>query len=218
MADGGIIAEPRPGGKGRLILMTRYPVPGHSKTRLIPALGPEGAALLQRRMTEQAVRLVRTFEARFPVEAEVRYAGGGLAAMRAWLGNQPRLRAQGAGDLGTRLGRAFAEAFASGASAVVAVGADCPALAGEHLAEAFLALRRHELVVGPAKDGGYYLLGLAKPAPALFRDIPWGGGEVLAVTLARAAALGLRWHGLEPLADVDRPEDLPAAFSSQPGE
>lgn len=219
MVDYRIIAEAGQRGKpglreascGRLILMTRYPAPGRTKTRLIPALGPEGAAALQRRMTEQAVAIMHRFCASHPVEPEVRYEGGSRLAMGEWLGDDLAFRAQGEGDLGARLAHAFAAAFALGAPTVVVMGADCPTLTCAHLAEAFVALRHHDLVVGPAMDGGYYLIGLAKPAETLFGAIPWGSPGVLAVTLERAANLGLSCHLLEPLADVDRPEDLMAS-------
>lgn len=219
MADYGIIAEVGPRGKYRLrdapccrlILMTRYPTPGSTKTRLIPALGPQGAAILQQRMTEVAVALMRRFCDSHPVVPEVRYEGGSGLAMREWLGDDLAFLSQGKGTLGERLANAFDDAFSLGSTAVVVMGADCPSLNCDHLAEAFVALRQHDLVVGPAMDGGYYLIGLAKPAAALFRAIPWGSSRVLGGTLERAASLGLSCHLLEQLVDVDRPEDLKTA-------
>lgn len=192
----------------RLILFTRYPEPGRTKTRLIPALGAQGAAALQREMSESIVSHMVQFASQYPVSPEIRYADGNQQAMEDWLANDIPCLAQGEGDLGDRLHRAFAQAFAQGAQAVVVIGADCPGLTPSFFAQAFCALDSHDLVLGPATDGGYYLIGLNQPAPALFSEIPWGSGEVLTATLEQAQTLALATHILEPLADVDRPEDL----------
>ena len=194
--------------QARLILFTRYPEPGRTKTRLIPALGAEGAAALQQRMSEAIVARMARFAARSPVSLEIRYAGGTRQAVEAWLSSDIPCLDQGAGDLGDRLRRAFSQAFAEGNRQVVVIGADCPDLTPALFAQAFAALESRELVLGPALDGGYYLIGLNRPAPELFANIPWGSGEVLAATLKQAQAMALSTRLLEPLADVDRPEDL----------
>ena len=194
--------------QARLILFTRYPEPGRSKTRLIPALGAEGAAALQRRMSEAIVGQMARFAAQYPVHLEIRYADGNQQAVEAWLSSGIPCLAQDEGDLGERLLRTFARAFTQGAEKVVIIGADCPGLTPALFAQAFAALDNQELVLGPALDGGYYLVGLNHPAPALFSEIPWGSGEVLAATLKQARSLNLSLHLLEPLADIDRPEDL----------
>jgi rSAM/selenodomain-associated transferase 1 len=191
----------------KIMLFTRYPAPGQAKTRLMPALGARGAAALQRRLTEQTVARIRTLQSRRPVRFEIRYTGGNRKLFRKWLHGED-LISQGENGLGDRLRRAFAAAFAQGYRRVVAIGADCPSLSPEVLTGAFEELRHRDLVLGPAEDGGYYLLGLSRRAPALFVDIPWGTSSVLAVTAARAEANALSVSLLEPLADVDRPEDL----------
>ena len=195
-------------GQARLILFTRYPEPGRTKTRLIPALGAQGAAALQRRMSEAIVARMARFAAQYPVRPEIRYSDGTQQDMEAWLSSAIPCLPQGEGNLGDRLRRAFAQAFAQGAQAVVVVGADCPGLTPALFAQAFGALKQQALVLGPAMDGGYYLIGLNHPAPDLFAGIPWGSGEVLAATLKQARGLALSTHLLEPLADVDRLEDL----------
>ena len=194
--------------QARLILFTRYPEPGRTKTRLIPALGAQGAATLQQRMSELLVARMAEFAANFPVRPEIRYADGNQQAMEDWFSCDIPCLPQGEGDLGDRLHRAFAQAFAQGAQKVVIIGADCPHLTPALFAQAFAALEQEDLVLGPATDGGYYLVGLNRLVPGLFTEIPWGSGEVLAATLKQAQALHLSTHLLEPLADVDRPEDL----------
>lgn len=192
----------------KLILFTRYPKPGKTKTRLIPALGAEGAANLQRQMTEYAVRLAQELVVPHKVCVEIRFAGGELSAMQHWLGAGLDFRPQGRGDLGARMQWAFDEAFAEDFDHVVLIGTDCPALTVEILATAFAALKRHELVLGPAQDGGYYLIGWRCPLAPLLQGIAWGTDTVLATTLATAAEIGIEPFLLPMLNDVDRPEDI----------
>jgi uncharacterized protein len=191
----------------QIIIFTRCPEPGRVKTRLIPALGSRGAAELHRRLTERTIAQVHLVRQQRQVRVEIRYTGGSEAQIRSWLPGE-NLAAQTEGDLGARLCQAFADGFASGVQRLVAIGADCPTLSPAILTAAFEQLLTRDLVLGPARDGGYYLLGLSRPAPALFASINWGTGAVLAETVASAAAAGLSISFLEPLADVDRPEDL----------
>ncbi len=128
--------------------------------------------------------------------------------MLQWLGPDLDYLAQPDGDLGQRLTGAFREAFGQGYFRVVIIGADCPDLLASHIEEAFSILRSQDLVIGPATDGGYYLIGLSRPEPALFAAIPWGAGDVLEKTLEIAEQKGLSLAQLETLSDVDRPEDL----------
>jgi len=192
----------------RLIVFSRYPEPGKTKTRLASALGMEGAARLQREMAAHALSRARAFAAGRPVGLEVHYEGGSVGRMAEWLGPGLAYRPQAGGDLGARMEHAVAEAFRTGAERVVLVGTDCPGIATTILRSAFNLLGLFDLVLGPARDGGYYLIGLRREAPELFRDIPWGTATVAARTLAAAAELGLRAVTVDPLVDVDRPEDL----------
>jgi len=193
----------------RLIIFTRYPEPGRTKTRLIPALGPEGAADLHRRMGEQTINWARELKSCSSIPVEVRYEGGNENLIRQWIGSDMPCFPQGNGDLGSRMTRAFHEAFAAGMNRVIIVGTDCPGLTAALLQRGFEALQFHDLVLGPAKDGGYYLIGLKRFTPRLFREIPWGTSEVLSKTLQFVHELKLRVFLLDPLDDVDRPEDLP---------
>lgn len=212
-----------------LVLFTRYPEPGAVKTRLIPALGPSGAARLHREMTERTLARVASGTQgaadgvaraadedsdRWPWDLEVRFEGGDLERMRTWLPSVPRCCAQGPGDLGERLQRAFVEGFSGGAAAVVAIGTDCPDLSAGDVADAFRALESRDAVLGPAADGGYWIVGIGRSAEgssaSLFRGIPWGGPAVFSASLEAATRAGLSVATLRTLADVDRPEDLAA--------
>ena len=197
----------------QLLIFTRYPEPGITKTRLIPVLGAEGAAAVQRQMTEHLLsninRLVRTR----PLAVEIRFAGGDARLMRNWLGTDFLYTAQGDGGLDQRMTIALTTAFDAGANAAVLIGTDIPGITAEIIGRAFDALRRNDAVFGPASDGGYYLVGLRKGAhkralPTLFAGLPWGTSRVLALSLERAAELVLSVALLDALDDVDRPEDL----------
>lgn len=184
--------------KPRLVLFTRWPEPGKAKTRLIPALGPSGAAALHKRLTENTVATLRA--SGLPIE--VRYTGAPRERFADWLGGDLAYAEQGAGDLGERMRRA------SVPCPVIFVGGDCPDMQPGHLARAAAALADTPVVIGPAEDGGYWLIGLAEPQGYLFAGIAWGTSAVLAGTQARLAAHGIRPAMLETLSDCDRPEDL----------
>ena len=199
----------------RLIVFTRFPEPGKTKTRLIPALGKRGAARLQCQMTEHIIAIAATLNGQNGLRIEVRFEGGNAALMQDWLGSNVIYRQQGSGHLGRRMQRAFEAAFNDDVSAVVIVGSDIPGISADIIRQAFKALREKDLVLGPAKDGGYYLIGLnrtltSKTYGRLFEGINWGSHSVLAQTLQIAGDLGLHLTQLESLVDVDRPADLPA--------
>ena len=146
------------------------------------------------------------------------FEGANEKLMREMFGANVCYVRQCQGDLGERMLRSFRRAFRSGRRKAIIVGTDCPGMTVEQMERAFEELEHHPLVLGPANDGGYYLIGLKRPIPQLFRDIPWGTGEVLKRTLKAAEERALSTVLLEPLDDVDRPEDLhvweeAAAFS-----
>ena len=195
-----------------LIVFTRFPEAGTTKTRLIPSLGAEGAAELQRRMTEHTLARVSSARIKPELSIEIRYEGGDAEQMRSWLGPEYAYHPQGGGDLGRRMSSAFEDAFQNGADQVALIGTDIPGIAATTLENSFDILEYEDLALGPARDGGYYLIGLHRKAfetaRMLFSGINWGGGSVLADTLKIAALSGLRTRLLEELADVDHPEDL----------
>jgi len=182
-----------------VLVFLKAPRVGEVKTRLAAEMGEREAARAYRAMAERQLAVI-------PREwrVEIHYAPRGAGReMRAWLGVGRCYRVQVGDDLGARLRHAFARAFASGARTVIAIGADCPELDAADLQDAAAALRRCDVVIGPARDGGYTLIGLRAPAPALFRGIPWSTGGVLTATLRRARAAKLRVRRLRELEDVD---------------
>jgi len=199
-----------------VIVMTRLPCAGRNKTRLIPALGAEGAAEFHDRLARHAIGRASSFVLSTPgARLLVRLEGGTPIEGKIWLGdNRVDCREQGTGDLGERMELAANEAFSEGAKRVVIIGTDCPSIDEGVLSKAFTALEKSDLVFGPALDGGYYLLGLAKPVSAIFKNIPWGGDEVLEKSLLAARDEGLPTALLNSLPDVDTPEDLPAGHAA----
>lgn len=189
-----------------IIVMAKAPRPGYAKTRLIPALGAEGAAALAERLLHATV-------------AEAQHAGAaGVDLCCAPDTDHPafarhagakgvRLSVQGAGDLGARMARAFERCLAPG-GAVLMIGTDAPALDAALLRQAARALQAADAVLVPALDGGYALIGLKRAAPSLFDDIAWSTASVMARTRERLKAAGLRHTELAPVADIDEPADL----------
>jgi len=191
-----------------LMVFTRYPQPGQAKTRLTPVLGAAGAAELSRRLTAHALAEAALLAQNQAVTVQVWYEGGDERALAACFGAATYRRQDGS-DLGERMLRSFEAAFADSAdSRAVLVGTDCPALSAALLRAAFDALARCDLVLGPARDGGYYLIGLKAAIPALFQGIAWGTSSVRNQTVAIAERLGLAVELVAALHDVDRPEDL----------
>ena len=189
----------------RLIIMTKYPEPGKTKTRLIPVLGSQGAADLHRQLGLNTIEVAAEFD------PEIRYAGGDADRMRNWLGDF-RFVNQGGGDLGDRMLRAFADGFANDSlgccDRMVMIGTDCPEIDTALIRNAFAMLLTTDLVLGPATDGGYYLIGMRSFYPQLFRTIVWSTETVFAETLAIANQNQISYQLLPTLSDIDRPEDL----------
>jgi rSAM/selenodomain-associated transferase 2/rSAM/selenodomain-associated transferase 1 len=199
--------------KDRLIIFTRYPETGTTKTRMIPILGAKGAANLQREMTEHVLSQMVGPAASNDVAIEIRYEGGNEDLMRRWLGSELEYVLQKGDDLGERMQQAFEDAFESGATSAVIIGTDIPDLTGRVIKNAFNVLKQKKMVLGPAKDGGYYLIGFPKNvfSPVvddLFAGIKWGEKDVLKKTINAVKSLGISYTLVDELDDVDRPEDL----------
>ncbi len=203
-----------PAESAHLIVFGRYPRVGMTKTRLIPALGPAGAAALQKRLAEKTVATARQAAMRIGARLVFCHDGGNAHQLCQWLGGRPiRYLAQTTGDLGRRMHLAMQRAFDVGARRVVLVGTDIPGLTTELLEEAFSALHESHLVFGPSIDGGYWLVGMAKPAN-IFADIVWSRPDVLERSLALARKKGMTSHMLAPLNDLDTPDDLAREWGS----
>ncbi|MEO5616672.1 MAG: TIGR04282 family arsenosugar biosynthesis glycosyltransferase [Candidatus Eisenbacteria bacterium] len=202
----------------RLALFARRPEIGKVKTRLSPALPPAAACTLYRGMLEDALAALR--EARRADERFVYWAEAGSPSDRQHAAADDvdargfdrrtgtMARIQPTGDLGSRLTSAFNELLGGPEARAVILGSDCPTLNSAMLDAALEALDRHPLVIAPSRDGGYALIGLARPAPDLFRGIAWSTRHVFEQTLSRAFDAGIDVSLLEQLEDVDTPEDL----------
>jgi len=201
---------------GRLLIFARLPQPGRTKTRLIPALGPQGAAQLHARMIRDTAE---------------RVLASGLAPAQLWVdADEDRdfiesyrtafageLYLQSGNDLGSRMSHALEQALEQAAFAVL-IGTDCPVLDKAYLERACALLAAGEAAVfGPAEDGGYVLVGVRRHAPQLFEGIAWGTSAVMAQTRQRLTALGRAYRELPVLWDVDRPEDLPRLYKLHAG-
>ncbi|MCC3405052.1 MAG: TIGR04282 family arsenosugar biosynthesis glycosyltransferase [Microcoleus sp. PH2017_10_PVI_O_A] len=192
----------------KLIVFTRYPEPGQAKTRLIPVLGKTGAANLHRLMAQKAIARALSLQTSRRLSVEIHHTGGSQQQMQDWLGTDIIYQNQIDGDLGAKMTAAFQQSFNSGIDKAAIIGTDCPDLKAEIMAQAFDKLSQHDLVLGPAKDGGYYLIGLRRSIPELFAGINWGTSEVFAATQAIAQNLNLNIAYLPTLVDIDIPEDL----------
>ena len=188
----------------RVCVFAKPPVEGRVKTRLTPALPPALACGLYRAMLEDALEAARRCAAdgRSLIWAEAPADGAGFAAAGF------EVHAQQGADLGERLANAFAGLLRTPDDRAVVIGADCPGLSARELDAAFEALASRDAVLGPTRDGGYYLVGLRRHAPEIFAGIEWSTERVLAQTVERAKAAGLSVALLEPREDLDTPDDL----------
>lgn len=192
--------------RAAVIIFVKAPQPGHVKTRLIPGFGAEGAAALYRAMAEDMLERLSELKR---VRMEIRFTPArDYTLVRRWLGIRRRLVPQRGADLGSRMLAACRAAFRDGSDRCVIVGSDVPELSAGLVDEALEKLARHDLVLGPSRDGGYYLMGMRKPLPALLTAMPWSTAQVYEETLRRARGLGLSIGRLRRLADIDTPEDV----------
>lgn len=188
----------------KLIVFLKVPRRGQVKTRLAAALGDEAALAVYRQLLTSVLDTIASLES-----VELRFtpdeAGSEISPLRRhehWT-----LCPQQNGDLGARLVRAFAESFHAGCRRVVVIGSDCPAVTLDDVHVAHSAIADHDLVLGPACDGGYWLIGLRSSCPELFSEMPWGTSSVFDETMRRARALNLKVRILRTLSDVDTADD-----------
>lgn len=190
-----------------LLVFARVPALGRVKSRLAAGVGAPAALAVYHELL--AITNTAVVTAGVPATVWLADTAGPeptTAETREWAAHHAKCQPEG--DLGARMTTAFAAAFAAGAGRVAIIGTDCPGLRDTHLNEAFALLETNDLVLGPATDGGYYLLGLRQPQPELFLNKTWSTDSVLTDTLADAARLGLRAAFLPTLRDVDNADDL----------
>jgi rSAM/selenodomain-associated transferase 1 len=186
-------------------VFAKLPVPGQVKTRLAVAIGPAAAARLYDAMLRD---LIARLEA-VPARRVLVYTPATGRAFFATLGGHTfELAAQAGRDLGERMTAFFDAEFARGASHVVILGSDSPDLPIERIERAFAALDEHDVVIGPCDDGGFYLIGLSRPAPGLFDGVAWSSRETLSQTLKQAHEMKRSTRCLDPWYDIDSGDDL----------
>lgn len=198
-------------------IFLKAPVAGRVKTRLAATCGTEEAVRLYREW------LTRIFTQLQPLRPEVRLIGyydGDLALLDSWHSSVDDWVAQPAGDLGVRLAHLFRHVHPPGGSAspCIAIGSDCLTLTADRLLHAFTLLKAYDTILGPAPDGGYYLIGLRRGAPDLFNDIRWSGPwtRLDQERNVRAAGLSLGWLDEQP--DIDTWDDWQRFLQSESGQ
>jgi uncharacterized protein len=198
----------------KLIVFVKAPRVGTVKTRLAQSIGAPAACAAYRQLVEVLLERLRSLP-----QGELRFTpDDAIDDVRPWLKSGWTYKPQGPGALGDRLQNAFAESFDNGAQAVVIIGSDCPSVTTEDIRRAWAALLSHDVVLGPAADGGYWLIGLRQPRPELFEGISWSRDRVFADTIARAHDAGLSVDVLRELEDVDTQEDWRRFLASQSGQ
>lgn len=212
-------ASPR--GRGELstdtlVCLARMPEAGKVKTRIASTDGPERALEIYLQLVAGCRKLLDNLPEQIDVEVSFAEPFDFVEAQN-YFGTRPFFSQQSEGDLGQRMCVAAIRAFQSGARRVVLVGSDCPALTPEHLSQAFRILEEYPIVLGPAADGGYYLLGMTQIVPELFAELPWSTERLLPETLARLKQAGVQHKLLPVLTDIDTIEDW-KRFTTNPSE
>ena len=201
-----------------LVIFAKAPIAGQVKTRLCPPLTPDEAATLHGSFVLDTLERTKAAVAtlKLPLDRYLACAPSStLVFFRIMEERQGvKLLDQVGEDLGARMAHVFETLFARDYQRVFIVGTDTPSLPLEQYQQAIMLLETHDLVLGPALDGGYYLIGLNQPAPGLFTGIPWSTDQVLALTQGKARALGLTTALLAPWRDVDTIDDLQALIEA----
>ena len=188
-----------------LIVFGRYPTPSKVKTRLIPHLGPVGAAQLQKELTEETVKKARSIS--YLADLIFFFEGGSKSLLRKWLGRDIAYLPQEGTDLGSRMKNAILNAKEKGYQKVILIGTDIPGLRPDHIREAFSRLDEYDVVLGPSDDGGYWLVGM-KRLFDIFNGIDWGTNRVLNQTIELIKGQGAKFRLLNELTDIDNLQDI----------
>lgn len=191
-----------------LAIFARYPEPGRVKTRLAADVGDRPACALYKGMVHRILSTADRWAERSGRRVRVFSTSAPDSRWHHWLGDDRDIRPQRGTDLGERMHNALADALEEGFDRAMCIGTDLPGLTREQLDCADDALARNDVVAGPSRDGGYYLIGLRRPAPELFQGIQWSTGEVFSATRAAADKSGLSFSAIESLNDIDTTDDL----------
>jgi len=209
-----------------LVIFAKAPIPGQVKTRLCPPLTPDEAATLHGSFVLDILERTKMAVSKLKLPLD-RYLACAPSATHVFFKIMEerqgvKLMDQVGDDLGARMNQAFKTLFAQGYRQVLLIGTDVPTLPLDHFRQALASLENHDLVLGPALDGGYYLIGLKRMAPELFADIPWSTDQVLRLTREKAVTLGLTtallesWHDVDSLADLQGLIETCAAEAKRP--
>lgn len=199
-------------GKQMLVIFVKAPLPGDVKTRLIPMLNPVEAAELYQCFVKDTVRSMRTLKG---VDVHIAYQPHAKAPDPSWTGFPlPHFRQEGQ-SLGERLYRAAAQAFQEKARRVIIIGSDSPTLPARYVEQAFQMLGESDVVLGPATDGGYYLVGMSRLCPGLFDQVSWSTEQVFEQSFANARKHGYSLRTLPTYFDIDTIQDLESFWRSR---
>jgi rSAM/selenodomain-associated transferase 1 len=209
---------PLPALSTALVIFANAPIPGQVKTRLCPPLTPDEAATLHGSFVLDILERTKAAATKLQLPLD-RYLACAPSATHVFFKIMEerqgvKLMDQIGGDLGARMNQVSNTLLARGYRQVLLIGTDVPTLPFDHLKQALVSLGNHDLVLGPARDGGYYLIGLKQTAPELFADIPWSTDQVLRLTQENAARIGLKVSLIQPWRDIDTLADLEALIEA----
>ena len=194
--------------KNLLMVFVKYPTPGAVKQRLAQHLGSDRAAEIYKKIAETIVQKVTPASSEDYILEIYFSPQEDEKLVRKWLAENEYFSPQQGSDLGARMSNAFSHAFAAGYTKAILIGSDCPDISRTIVNRGFMLLDSHDIVLGPAHDGGYYLIGIRESIPGLFSNIEWGTEKVLSQTIDKINAAGLSMGLLPMLRDIDRVEDL----------
>lgn len=201
-----------------LVIFAKAPIPGQVKTRLCPPLTPDEAATLHGSFVLDTLERTKAAvgKLKLPIDRYLACAPSpGHVFFKIMEERQGvKLIDQVGDDLGARMHHVVEAMFSRGYRRTIIIGTDVPTVPLEYLRQALTLLENHDLTIGPALDGGYYLIGMSKTVPELFADMPWSTDQVLRRTQENAATLGLKTALLQPWRDVDTPADLEALIEA----
>jgi rSAM/selenodomain-associated transferase 1 len=192
-----------------LVIFVKAPLAGDVKTRLIPTLSPSQAAELYQCFVRDVVRSMKSLK---DVSVRIAYQSHARIPDPSWAGGSLSFFKQEGQSLGERLARAFVSAYQARAERVVVIGCDSPTLPAAYVQQAFRTLKDCDIVLGPATDGGFYLVGMSRFCPGLFDQVVWSSEEVFDKTMFNARRHGYSLRTLPAYFDVDTPEELEALW------